>query len=222
LVIGVGDTTMEDKWVSYPEYGDTFKHQSEIVRYFVQGIPFAAISIGVLLLFQSWFESFGYFSSFSNFVSLMLIVAILLTVVLGALNSFLAAALWDIRPRQTCTSFAGQGLMFVFFSYVAGPLFLVFIFSFVITLVYGIAVYVVFFIVLAFIGGYLGKNIAAEFEGVEERVEELASVHDRHITCPYCGAHTVQGASTVDGQRGTHCSACGEWFGVLDKGLDLE
>lgn len=207
--------------MSYPQQQERFKHQSEIIKYFVQGLPFAIMSTGTLWLFDFILLNM-FFVDFATLISTLFVMAIVLTLVLGATNSIIASALWDIKPRQTCTSFGGQGLLLVFMAYIVGPFFVFLFLSFAVMFYYGIAIYSIFFIGSAFVGGYLGKNVAAEFEGEYERVEELASVHDRHVTCPYCGAHTVQGASTVDDQGGIHCSACGQWFRVLDGGPALK
>ncbi len=212
---------MDETGVRYYDSGNGFKNQNEYVRYFIQGIPFALMSISFLWLLENLLLSL-FFGDIASFFSIIFVLAIVLVVMLGALNSYLAAALWDIKPNQTCMSFAGQGLLLVLMAYIFDPFFLIILIIFSMTLLFDIVIYGAAFLILAFIGGYLGKNIAAEFEGESERMVELASVHDRHVTCPHCGAPTVIGPTTVDEQRGIHCSVCGRWFGVFDRGPVLE
>lgn len=212
---------MEDRWVSYDNYGNRFKDQNTVFRYFLQGIPFAIMSIGLLWLFENLFWAM-LFTNFTDVLSIMIVVAIAFVVLMGALNSIFAAALWDIRPKQTCLSFAGQGLLLVFMSYVFDPFFVILFLTYVSTLFYGFLIYAGLFIFLAFIGGYLGKNIANEFEREHEKVEQLASVHDRQINCPHCGHSMMVGPSRVDDQRGITCTSCGQWFDVYDRGPTLE
>jgi len=158
----------------------------------------------------------------TSLLSTLFVTAIALVLLLGALNSIFAAALWDIRPRQTFASFAGQGLLLIMMSYIFNPIFLITLLTFSISLFDEILVYIIAFVILSFIGGYLGKNIAAEFEGENEKRVELASVHDRHVSCPHCGQSNFVGPRTVDEQRGTHCSTCNRWFSVFDRGPLLE
>jgi len=217
----VGGDPMEVNWVSSNDSGNRFKNQSEFIRYLIQGIPFALVSISLIWLLENLLLSI-FFTDLASLFSVMFVLAIVLVVMLGALNSFFAAALWDIKPKQTCTSFAGQGLLLVFMAYIFNPFFLIFLITFSMTVLYDLVVYVAVFLFLAFIGGYLGKNIAMEFEGENENTVVLASVHDRHVACPHCGEPTVIGPRGVDEQRGTHCSACKRWFGVFDRGPVLE
>lgn len=212
---------MEDRWVSYDNYGSRFRDQNIVLRYFIQGFPFAIMSIGLLWLFENLFWAM-FFTNIADVLSILMVMAIAFIVLMGALNSIFAAALWDIRPKQTCLSFAGQGLLLVFMSYVFDPFFVAIFLVYVSTYPYGLLVYATLFVVLAFIGGYLGKNIASEFEREYEKVEQLASVHDRQMNCPYCGASVTVSPSRVDDQRGITCPSCGEWFGVFDRGPTLE
>lgn len=212
---------MEDRWVSYDNYGNRFKDQNTVLRYFLQGLPFAIMSIGLLWLFENLFWAM-FLTNFADVLSIMIMMAIAFIVLMGALNSIFAAALWDIRPKQTCLSFAGQGMLLVFMSYIFDPFFVILFLAYVSTLLYGFLIYAGLFILLAFIGGYLGKNIANEFEREHEKVEQLASVHDRQVTCPHCGHSMMVGPSRVDDQRGITCTSCGQWFGVYDRGPTLE
>ncbi|MBY8997394.1 MAG: hypothetical protein KGD60_06665 [Candidatus Thorarchaeota archaeon] len=212
---------MADTGVRHYDSGNGVKIQNNYVRYLIQGIPFALVTISLLWLLDNVLLSI-FFMDFASLFSIMFVLAIMLIVVLGALNSFIATALWDIKPKQTCTSFGGQGLLLVFMSYFVNPVFLILILSYSMTILSDAVVYGAVFLVLAFIGGYLGKHIAAEFEGESEKKSELASVHDRHVTCPHCGVSVVVGPTSVDEQRGTTCSACGRWFGVFDRGAVIE
>ena len=213
---------MEDTGVRYYDSVNEPKIQNEYVRYLIQGIPFAFVTVSLLWLLDNVLLSI-FFMDISSLLSTLFVLAIMLIVMLGALNSYLAAALWDQKPNQTCTSFAGQGLLLVFMAYIVNPFFLIFVLSFSMTILSDTVVYGAVFLVLAFIGGYLGKHIAAEFEGESEKTKmELASVHDRHVACPHCGVSVVVGPTSVDDQRGITCSACGKWFGVFDRGAVIE
>lgn len=213
---------MEDTGVRYNDTDNVAKIQNEYVRYLIQGIPFALVTISLLWLLDNILLSL-FFMDFASLLSTMFVLAIMLIVLLGALNSLLAAALWDQKPNQTCISFAGQGLLLVFMAYMFNPFLLIFLFSMTMTILNDIMLYGTTFLVLAFIGGYLGKHIAAEFESESEETKmELASVHDRHVACPHCGVSVVVGPTSVDEQRGTSCSACGKWFEVFDRGAVIE
>lgn len=213
---------MEDTGVRYYETGNEVKIQNEYVRYFIQGIPFALITISLVWLLDNILLSI-FFMDISSLLSTMFVLAIAFIVLLGAMNSFLAAALWDEKPNHTFTSFAGQGLLLVFMAYMFNPFLLIFLFSMTVTILNDIILYVTTFLVLAIIGGYFGKHIAAEFQGESEKTKiELASVHDRHVACPHCGVSVVVGPTSVDDQRGITCSACGKWFGVFDRGAVIE
>jgi hypothetical protein len=212
---------LEEQWGNYNNGQDRFKQQSEIVRYFIQGLPFALLSIGFIgMLDIVFFITFP--SNFADIISAMIVLSIFVVILMGALNSVLAAALWDIRPRQTCTSFAGQGALFAIMTYLFDPFFLLFLLPISMTVYSDIVFYMVAFLILSLVGGYFGKHIAAEFEGEYEKTEELASVHDRFVTCPHCGQHSVTGPTGVDDQKGTLCSSCGRWFGVFDRGPGLQ
>ena len=213
---------MEDTGVRYYETGNEVKIQNEYDRYFIQGIPFALITISLVWLLDNILLSI-FFMDISSLLSTMFVLAIAFIVLLGAMNSFLAAALWDEKPNHTFTSFAGQGLLLVFMAYMFNPFLLIFLFSMTVTILNDIILYVTTFLVLAVIGGYFGKHIASEFQGESEKTKmELASVHDRHVSCPHCGVSVVVGPTSVDEQRGTTCSACGRWFGVFDRGAVIE
>jgi len=212
---------LEDRWVSYDNYGNRFKDQNILLKYFIQGVPFAIMSIGLLWLFENFLWGF-FFTDIANILTIMIVMAIAFILLMGTLNSVFAAALWDIRPRQDCLSFAGQGILLVFMSYIFDPFFTIVLLTYSLTFFYGFVVYGALFLVLALIGGYLGKYIAAEFEGELEGTEQLASVHDRQINCPHCGAPVVVGPTSVDDQRGINCPNCGAWFAVFDRGPVLE
>jgi ABC-type multidrug transport system fused ATPase/permease subunit len=216
-----GGDPIENAGVRSYDSGNESRFQNEYIRYLIQGIPFAFVTVSVLWLLDNVLLSI-FFINLVNILSTMFVLAIMLIVLLGALNSYLAAALWDMKPNQTCTSFAGQGLLLVFMAYIFNPFLLIFLFSMSVTILDDIILYGITFLILAFIGGYLGKHIAAEFVGESERNMELASVHDRHVSCPHCGVSVVVGPTSVDEQRGTTCSACGRWFGVFDRGAVIE
>ncbi|NHI83967.1 MAG: hypothetical protein EAX81_06670 [Candidatus Thorarchaeota archaeon] len=212
---------MEEEWKHYYHAQEGFKRQSEIARYFIQGLPFALVSVGfiglldIVMLISSPVD-------FEGFIVIMFGLSILVITILGALNSVLAAVLWDIQPRQTCTSFAGQGAAFAIMTYVVDPILLIVLVSISLTFLSDIALYGIAFIILSLVSGYLGKHIAAEFEEERKGTEELASIHDRHMTCPHCGRHTFANLSTTDAHHGTLCPACGRWFGVDEEGPGLE
>lgn len=212
---------MEDTGVRYYDSGNRVKIQNDYVRYLIQGIPFALVTISLLWLLDNVLLSI-FFLDFASLLSTMFVISIMLIVMLGAVNSFIAAALWEIEPKQTCTSFAGQGLLLVFMAYFFYPVFLIFVLSYSMTILNDVVLYGVAFLILAVIGGYFGKHIAAEFQGESEKKMELASVHDRHVACPHCGVSVVVGPTSVDEQRGTTCSACGRWFRVFDRGAVIE
>jgi len=101
------------------------------------------------------------------------------------------------------------------------PIFLmVFIFlSF--SLLLNVITLIISFTMLGFIGGYLGKNIAAEFEPTDAIKEELASVHDRHVSCPHCNSRFTVSPNETDESGGINCPGCGTWQSIFDRSPSL-
>jgi len=77
----------------------------------------------------------------------------------------------------------------------------------------GIADIIIFLVVLvlldAIASGYIGRYVAAEFEGAREGTEELASVSDRHIICPHCNLRFMRQRTNMDFKGLVSCPHCG-------------
>lgn len=186
------------------------------IKYFIQGIPFAMISVGFSWYFLS--TAFGLlFSDFELFISYLFGIGLVFLIVVGLLNSLVAEALWNIKSNRSITGFIGQGLLFILMAAIVEPLLLMLYFALAFTYASSILITGLAFVILAIVCGYLGKNIAAEFEPTSAGREELASVFDRHVSCPQCNAKFTCSPQEADESGGVHCPQCGTWIVVFDR-----
>lgn len=211
---------MENRWADNKSKQGKFSSYSNSVKLVIQGIPFALISIGF-----TWFLFFVAFDliflDLSLFFGLIGGLLILFLIVIGFTNSILAEALWDIRPNRSVFGFIGQGLLFLVMASFFIPIFTLVIILLSFSLFLNAIAIIITVVLLGFIGGYLGMNIAAEFEPTESRKEELASVHDRHVSCPHCNAKFTLSPNETDVSGGITCSGCGTWFSIFDRSPSL-
>ncbi len=205
---------------SYGDKEDTsenvFSSLSAPIKYFIQGVPFALVSVGFFWYLFS--TALGIlFSDFELFISYLLGAFLVFLILVGLLNSLLARVLWNIESNRSITGFIGQGLLFTLMAAIVEPILLVLYFTLALAYASSILITIVAFVILAIVCGYLGKNIAAEFEPVSAGKEELASVFDRHVSCPTCNAKFTCSPQDADESGGVRCPQCGAWIGVFDR-----
>jgi DNA-directed RNA polymerase subunit RPC12/RpoP len=185
------------------------------IKYFIQGLPFAVLSAGFSLYLYGTFGLL--FSHFELFITYLLGPFLVFLFIVGLLNSMVAEFLWNIKPTQSITGFLGQGLLFTLMAAIIEPILFVLYLTFLIRNVSSILITILAFVALTSVCGYLGKNIAAEFEPTSVGKEELASVFDRHVSCPTCNAKFTCSLQDADESGGVHCPQCGAWIGVFDR-----
>lgn len=214
-------STMNERW----RIEQTSLHENRsgdnLVRYFIHGIPFAIQSflfvylLGFVLMMMVT-------SNLTEMLILLLVMTIGYLITIGGVNTFVTELVWKTRVRKSITSLLGQGVLFTFMQFLIIPVLDLVIIAFAATMLFGIGSFVVAFFILALAGGYIGRNVAVEFADEPGESEELASIHDRHVTCPHCGAQSVVGPSQLDTSGGINCPQCGQWFQVADTGLSIK
>ncbi|NWF94544.1 MAG: hypothetical protein HXY34_00205 [Candidatus Thorarchaeota archaeon] len=198
---------------SFPENRSTQKSVQEespfanLKRYFVHGlilelglVPPAFFALAPLL------ELYIYSPYFPLYIVLLVVPMYMATIVL---NNILCRRIWGIRPKATCLSLLGQGIAIVLI--LPTPVILIVVLMYELTpiapfLLYAPAISVL--LVLSVLVGHVAKNSAEEFEDEYEGVQELASIKDRHVSCPYCGCSAL-----VRNDRPTVCPKCGQTIG---------
>ena len=188
---------------------------SNIIKYIVHGSVF---SVG-MFVFPFILEFLLLGSLYSGFYTEILVLIIgsflALVGVFGAINSYFARLFWKINPRSTVTSYLGQGFLILFMI----PLFGTFLYFAI--AVFGTAGFlfgIVLVLIDAFVSGYIGKHVAAEFEGDRARSEELASVSDRHKLCPHCGSRFMIRTSMIMPGGTVTCTHCSKLVNIPKEG----
>lgn len=178
---------------------------------------FAGVALGYGLFMFYFFMSgiLTWSGSLSVAIAVIGTLLVFTLVFFGLANAYLARAVWGIRPKMTVTSFLGQGFLLVFIL----PFFSYGIAWLAVTGETGtvVAAALVTFILDAVVSGYMGKEVALEFVPARDGEEELASVRDRHRTCPSCGASFI---SRDVGD--VTCPRCQSVFHVEGEGPGLD
>ncbi len=207
---------MEHRWGNNESKQGNFRSYSDLVKYLIHGIPFAVISLGF-----TWFLFFIgldlIFFDLGLFFGLIGGLLILFLVIIGFSNSLLAEALWDIKPNRSILGFIGQGILLVVMISIFNPILLLVVILLSFSLFLNTINIIISVTLFGYIGGYLGKNIAAAFEPTVARKEELASVHDRHVSCPHCNAKLTVSPNETDESGGINCPGCGTWISIFDR-----
>ncbi len=203
------------EWESWDQKPRQSQYDSEIlennlVKYFAHGILFAvflpAFNLAIDFLFITGVD-------ISSALTILGLTAIFLPLFFGYLNGEIARRLWGLNPRQAVTTWYGQGLLIFFMLPLFGSFYFYLILSitlFAMTGTFEIIVILIVLIVLdAIASGYIGRHVAAEFEGTREGSEELASVSDRHIVCPHCKLRFMRQRSNADFDGLVNCPYCG-------------
>lgn len=187
--------------------------ENTIIKYFVHGLAFAfffpVFYIATDFLLLSGFSGVD----ISSALMVLGLVAIFTPLLFGYLNGELARRLWGLNPNKSITTWYGQGLLIFFMLPVFGSIYYSLVLFVALFTMNGITDFIILLIVLvlldAIASGYIGRYVAAEFEGVREGVEELASVSDRHIICPYCKSPFVRQRANMDFDGLVSCPHCG-------------
>jgi hypothetical protein len=200
-----------NSWDQKPKQSqyDTKILGNTIVKYFVHVLVFAIF----LPVFYFIFESLLLAGVAEFDISVALIVfglfALSLPLFFGYLNGEIARRLWGLNPKKAVTTWYGQGFLIFFML----PLFGSFYYYFVLFAMVGLSGFIVVSITLiilnALASGYIGRYVAAEFEGAREGTEELASVSDRHIICPHCRSRFTHQIAKMDLDGFVSCPHCG-------------
>lgn len=193
------------------------QHENEtikntIIKYFMHGLAFAlffpAFYIAVDFLFLSGMTG-GYVTSALGVLGL---IALLMPLLFGFLNGELARHFWGLNPNKSVTTWYGQGFLIFMMLPLFGSFYYYVIFFATLGAMSGIADFIILLVVLvlldAIASGYIGRYVAAEFEGAREGAEELASVSDRHIVCPHCGSRFMRQKSNMDFDGLVSCPHC--------------
>lgn len=194
----------------------------DLPKYIIHGFLFAFIQLGFALGWEFLLMALLFSGSFTTFLGFILVLLVVMVSIFGAVNGALARQLWGLNPNNTITSFLGQGLLILIMFPIFSPMYYIII---LLTLPYSLVtsgVFVIFLLVVDSIFlGYLGKIIAAEFEGREEGREELASVSSRHKKCPHCGSYFAYDSSYITADGIVTCPHCGREHIVPVPGPDL-
>lgn len=193
---------------------------NSIVKYFLHGIPLAVVSLVFMYIF-SFSLVLTMHNDISEVIGFVLIIGGAYLVIIGGVNNVVTGMVWEIEPSSNIGSFLGQGFLFTLLLSLVDPLLYFVLFTFAATLILDAILILVTFVILSLILGYIGRNVAAEFVSTNYKSHELASVHDRQVTCPYCGARWITGPSELDSAGGTPCPKCGKWIQIADAGASI-
>ncbi len=187
--------------------------ENNIVKYFVHGILFAIFLPAFSILIDFMILSSVTVDMFTNFLLIFGFLILLLPLFFGFLNGELARRLWGLNPKQAVTTWYGQGLLIFFILPLFGGFYYFIILFAAISMIAGNSSIILFLIILilldAIVSGYVGRYVAAEFEGAREGTEELASVSDRHIICPHCKLRFMRQRDNMDFDGLVSCPHCG-------------
>jgi hypothetical protein len=151
---------------------------------------------------------------------LLLLIPYVMTMIMilsfsfGLANSYLAKAIWGAKPKKTLMKVFAQGLLLLTMMLFFLPLW---------TLIavgetYNtMAVAFITFISDAFISGCVDRYVALELEHAGEERDELASMRNRHWTCPSCGIDFVSPDESC-----VTCPECHRALDVRGQGLKLD
>ncbi|MDH5482029.1 MAG: hypothetical protein OEY22_04005 [Candidatus Bathyarchaeota archaeon] len=134
-------------------------------RYFLHGILFSLIFLGLGFV---WVITFVLLVSIASFIGLVLGI-IILFFILGGLNVFLTEKIWSMYVKTDWERVLAHGLV-LFFVLIIAHIPTMFVNFFVNFLIPKLATTTVLFIITAFIDGYVAKNVAARWQE-EEYVE---------------------------------------------------
>ena len=177
-------------------------------KYFAHGLVFALIMLGFPFFMDVVLLGVIYGGSLSAALGGLVLVFIMLLFGVGFFNSQLARYIWDLNPKRALTSWVGQGFLVLIMLPLFGFIYTMAIFPWVFDSPLAVLSVVVLFFLDAVASGYIGKHVAAEFEEQREGVEELASVADRHIPCPHCGALFLCRKSMIGPNGEAICPHC--------------
>lgn len=206
------------EWESLDRKSKQLQYDNEmpvnnIVKYFVHGIVFALFLPGFSFLIEIIIIPSVTLNNFTNLLLVFAFLIMLLPLLFGFLNGELARRLWNLNPRQSVTTWYGQGLLIFFMLSFFGGFYYSLLFLNAITLLTGAPIFILVLAVLilidAIVSGYVGQHVAVEFEEAHEGVEELASIGDRHIVCPHCQSRFMRQQSNMDSDGLVSCPHCG-------------
>ena len=187
--------------------------ENNIVKYFVHGILFALFLPAFSILLEFMILSSVTIDVFTNILLIFGFLILLLPLFFGYLNGELARRLWGLNPRQAVTTWYGQGLLIFFMLPLFGGFYYFIIIFAAVSMIAGNPSIILFLIILilldAIASGYIGRYVAAEFEGAREGAEELASISDRHIICPHCKLRFMRQRDKMDFDGLVSCPHCG-------------
>ncbi|MFO7837576.1 MAG: hypothetical protein R6V83_13115 [Candidatus Thorarchaeota archaeon] len=211
---------MRDETNNPPVSQNASKETSNIIKYFLHGIPLAFVSLIFMYILRFSLAAASY-DVILEVIGLLLIIGGTYLVIIGGVNSIATNMLWKIRIKASILSFLGQGCLFTIILFFVNPFLYIIIFTFAATLILEVVLLSFTFVILALVLGYIGRNVASEFVGDRYESDELASVHDRQVVCPHCGAQQLVGPSKIDASGGTRCPKCGDWFQVRNSGPSI-
>jgi hypothetical protein len=186
--------------------------ENTIIKYFLHGLAFA-----IFLPAFSFMIEFMIFlplpiDVLSSLLLVIVLLIILLPLIFGYLNGELARRLWGYNPKQSVTTWFGQGLLIFFMLPLFGGFYYFLLIFSAGPMIVGNALSMLFmliFVVLDSIAsGYVGRHVAVEFEGAREGAEEFASVGDRHIVCPHCNSRFMRKKADMDFDGLVSCPHC--------------
>lgn len=183
-----------------------------IIKYILHGIAFAIFFPAFYIALDFLLLS-GMTGAFvTNALAVLGLIALFMPLLFGYLNGELARHFWGLNPNKSVTTWYGQGFLIFMMLPVFGSFYYYVIFFVTLGTMSGFADFILLLVVLvildAFASGYIGRYVAAEFEGAREGAEELASVSDRHIVCPHCGSRFMLQKSNMDFDGLVSCPHC--------------
>jgi hypothetical protein len=140
-----------------------------LLKYFLHGIAFSVIFVGLAIF---WIVILAVLVMFGSFIGLI-IGFILLFLIIGGLNSFLTVRIWDFSTRTGWTSLLTHGVvLFIVLIIVSIP-------AMVINAnIPSLTTTLIMFIVYAFIDGFIARKVADFWE------EEFSSTSENEYKPP--------------------------------------
>ncbi len=191
---------------------------TNLVKYLAHGVLFAIVMLPYGLAIYYFIRSGPFTGDLLLTTGIHLLIAYgtvsVVALAFGLANSYLARALWGVRPKKTVTNLVEQGFLLL-----AMMMFFLTLWA-LISIEENYNVVVVAFITFisdALVSGYVGRHIALEFVSARESKEKRTSLRNRRWTCPNCGTSFV--SRNVDDVT---CPECQRVFHAEDEGTELD
>ena len=194
-----------------PEEQSTVDQPTLIAKYFLHGIAFSLLIVGLVIVWVFLLLALIVIGSILG----LLLGLLVLVVGVGYTNSLLSGYFWKIQTQTKWSSLLVHGLMlmialglagipFIILEYLAGSL----------APVFSIIALLVVFVIHSIVNGYLGKAVASMQGESDSLWTGAQSTTTRLEKCTYCESAFVYKASAIRRDGTIKCFYCNRCFKV--------